>query len=63
LLREDENGSENTFLQLLLQKRSAVEIYGVWFCNKFDDYNLIKYKEFKFEQIFIFPRDFYHFVE
>jgi hypothetical protein len=29
LLREDENGSENTFLQLLLQKRSAVEIYGV----------------------------------
>lgn len=29
LPREDENGSENTFLQLLLQKRSAVEIYGV----------------------------------
>lgn len=26
---EEENGSENTFLQLLLQKHSAVEIYGV----------------------------------
>lgn len=26
---EDGNGSENTFLQLLLQKRSAVKIYGV----------------------------------
>lgn len=56
---EKRNESKNTSLQKLLLQKSLSSFCGenLWclICNKFDDYNLIKYKEFKFKRIFIFP--------
>lgn len=55
---EKRNESKNTSLQKLLLQKSLSSFCGenLWclICNKFDDYNLIKYKEFKFERIFYF---------